>query len=307
MIKTQKVIAVTLAAATLLSLAACSPYRDIKRTGGISEAQVEQVSKAPKGIEKIDFYTKSWYQPGEGDLFSSRGMDIHMDIVVKEGYSIKDTEQFLRWAAQSAWSVNSKYPKGKVVITIQNGISNNYDWHKEVKEIFNVNDYSDYPSDDQSSDLDKSDKPLRSVISLPAGAYGQTFGRWPGKQPEFNNGIISLGVPKKIRPYAIDNLETRTYSINTNKCYVASADRNNGDTGSPYSGDVTIEMFYDGKSIDKKVSTYDFAAGSSYKNYVNLSHCAGDKGLDTSRIKFKFSTEDTGYFEPVNKTVVFEK
>jgi hypothetical protein len=305
--KAQKVLAVTLAAATLLSLAACSPYKDIKRTGGISEAQVEQVNKAPKGIEKINFYNKSWYQPGEGDLFSSRGMDIHMDVVVKEGYSIRYTEQFLKWAAQSAWSVNSKYPKGKVVITVQNGISNNYDWHKEVKEIFNVSDYSDYPSDGYSSDLDKNKKPLRSVISLPASAYGQNFGRWPGKQPVFKDGIISLGVPKKILPYAIDNLETRTSTINTNKCYVAAADRNNDDTGNPYPGDVTIEMFYNGEPIDKKVSTYDFSAGSSYKNYINFSHCVGDKSLDISKIKFKFTTEDTGYFEPVNKTVTFEK
>lgn len=305
--KTQKVTAVTLAAVTLLSLAACSPYRDIKRSGGISESQVEQVQKAPKGIERIDFYNKSWYQPGEGDLFSSRGMDVHMDIVIKDGYSIKKNKDFLRWAAQSAWSVNSKYPKGRVIITIQNGISNNYDWHKEVKDVFNISDYSDNPSDDYSSSLDKSEKPSRSVVSVPADAYGKTFGKWPGEQPASSNSMISPGTPEKILPLAIDNLRTTSYSVNSDRCYGASAYRNNGDTGSLYSGDVTIEMFYNGKAIDRKVSTYDFTSGNSSENYVGISHCVGDKVLNTSKIRFKFTTEDTGYFEPVTKTITFER
>lgn len=303
----KRVLAITLAAATLISLAACSPYKDIKRSGGITEAQVEQIDTEANGIEEINFYNKPWYHPGEGELFSSRGMNIRLNIKIKDGYRIDYPEEFLKWAAGSAWSVNSKYPKGNVIISIENGISNNYDWHKEVREVFKTDDYSDSDADAYSSDLDKADKKPKSVISLSASNYGEIFGRWPGKPAPFKKGMISQGEPEKMLPKSIDYFRTSYFTVNKDNCYVASANRNKDDNGNIYSGKVTIDMFYKGKILDTQVSSYDSSeSASSYKNYVNFKHCSGDEALLVSQIKFKFTTENKENFEQVSRTIPFE-
>ena len=76
--------------------------------------------EAVPGIEHADAYTAPWYNPGEGGLFSSTGVDLVLWVTIDPEMHVADSAGFLRATAEAAWSINDGYsPQGRVNLIVR--------------------------------------------------------------------------------------------------------------------------------------------------------------------------------------------
>ena len=186
---------IALAAVLLASLTACNPftdpYEDQQRDGGVTPASAENELLAIDGISDAEYGTYEWYNPGEGGLFSSSGMDVVLTVTVDPEYSVADDAAFLDYLAATAWSVNDHYPKGSVVIQVIGGADANYGWLSVAHELFPTLKSFRTP---QSAGYDVEDAEWYRggrTLAVGAEAYGERFGRWPSDPVEAPSGLLA--------------------------------------------------------------------------------------------------------------------
>jgi len=230
-----------LAASVVLLLTACNPftnpYEDHQRDGGITPDQAEEALLSIEGVSDADYGTYEWYNPGEGGMFSSSGMDVVLNITIDPEYSIADHEAFLEYAAATAWSVNDHYPKGSVVIQLVGGEDLNYDWEPVAADVFpGVRGFTDAASmgwDEEDAEWYIGGR----VLSVSAATYGERFGEWPGDEVDAPSGLLANVPVTAIVLPAITDLRL---IVDAESCYFLSYERS-GETAS-YSGDVTVTL-----------------------------------------------------------------
>jgi len=186
---------IALAAVILATLTACNPftdpYEDQQRDGGVMPAAAEKELLAIEGISDAEYGTYDWYNPGEGGLFSSSGMDVVLTVTVDPEYSVADDAAFFDYLAATAWSVNDHYPKGSVVIQLIGGADANYDWLSVAQKFFPALKSFRTP---QSAGFDVEDAEWYRggrTLAVGAEAYGERFGRWPSDAVEAPSGLLA--------------------------------------------------------------------------------------------------------------------
>ncbi len=221
----------------ILALGGCNvlqtTYTDHERDGGITPIEAEEQLLAIEGITAADYRTEEYYNPGEGGLFSSEGMDVYLELTIDPGYSIDDPEEFYGFVAPLAWSVNDHYPQGEVIVSIDGGIDRGYDWGPAMVAVLGLNEDAHY-------------YPVRSdEISWNTRDFGSAFGRWPGEAVETPDGLLRDEPPvvEEIPAIAEPQIVLEGGPEATS-CYVISFEREDGAYGY-YEGSVDVALLDD--------------------------------------------------------------
>ena len=230
------------AVAAVLLLAGCSTtYTDHQREGGITPTAAEQALLAIDGVESARYDTVEYYNPGEGGLFSSEGMDIYLEVAIDPEHSIADPVEFLDYLARVAWSVNDHYPQGAVTLVITGGLAHYYDWLPIVNEVFHQN--LDRVSDFSYSGYNRVWGDREIPIAMGASIYGDLYGRWPSEEVAAPSGLLIAEPPEFPVVDALTDLTLSEYSNEYRKedCYFLSFVRTPGYEGA-YPGVVQTEL-----------------------------------------------------------------
>jgi len=295
--------AAALLAATLL--VACDGYQNHPSDGGQRPAEVGAALEAVPGIVSADAYSFPWYNPGEGGLFSSRGVDLLLWVAVDPEKHIADGEEFLRTVAAAAWSINDGYsPDGDVVLLIRGGLDIDYDWDAAAATVFGEGqavrnpEVATYHID---QDLDITDRDV--VIGFADGMYQRAFGDWPAAPPDVPSGLIADGAPAPVDPPAAAWFRVRTETVG-DTCVRVSFERAVNDDGEMYHGDVTVTVMYNGAELATEVApgsaddefggdqSVQFCEGSwirparDYSAHVVAPAAPGFRGVDRSGVTY---------------------
>jgi hypothetical protein len=248
--------------ALLAGLTGCAlqdRYTNQPSDGGAPSADVGAALEAVPGVEHADAYTVPWYNPGEGGLFSSTGVDLLLWVAVDREHHIVDRDAFLRTTAQAAWSINDGYsPDGDVVLIIRRGADINEDWDADARALLGDRVAVTWgPDTDYVFSGYEVEPPVTEediVISASDGAYAETFGAWPAAPVEVPNTLLAEGPPEAVDPAAIRGVRVSGYTMNEERCATVSFARGVGPAGEPYTGDVTATLYLDGEEFDTGVA-----------------------------------------------------
>ncbi len=252
------------ASVLLVTLTGCNPftdpYEDQQRDGGITPAAAESALLDVDGISAAEYGTYEWYNPGEGGMFSSSGMDVVLTVTIDPDYSVDDHEAFLEYLAATAWSVNDHYPKGAVVIQLLGGEDVNYDWLTVAQQVFTglkgFTNASSAGYDEEDADWHRGGR----VLAISADAYGARFGRWPSGEVEAPAGLLENEPFAQILVPAITDLRLTIDEVGEKPCYHLSFARSGQSV--VYSGEVSATLLSaSGDELQTETS-------SDFGNYV---------------------------------------
>jgi len=215
------------------------------------------------GIDGADAYSVPWYNPGEGGLFSSRGLDLMLWVSISPEVHIADGEQFLRAMAAAAWSINDGYsPDGSVVLIVRRGLDRHVDWMPAARAVFG-DEVS--VSDDVRASLSDTEVPLTDedvVLSIRDDLYREVFGEWPAAPGEVPDALFAEGPPATVLPPAVSDFRTAIIS-GGGTCLVLSFTRGVDARQEPYRADVAVTLMHGGtpESTVLALGSADDAAG----------------------------------------------
>jgi hypothetical protein len=295
--KTRVIVAALLIAVTA-SLTGCegilySTYHDQEREGGVTPTAAETTIESVDGITNADYSTFLWASDGEGGLFASEGMNVILNVTVDPEWSIADPELFLGFLAQTAWSVNENYPDGEVIIALNGGISQLFDWDPVGAEVFDnpsLFGTSGYVMYDGVEDAVGTGMP----IAVYASQYGETFGRWPGQAVDAPAGMLVNEPPVVDTVPAIANPILYEIAMG-GECYRVLFDRGVGDAGT-FPGDVTVDL------LTTEAALIETVVAPEGEN--NADFCF-DPGTRPQTVGAILTTEDVAGFEPVSAMIDF--
>ncbi len=240
----------------IAGLTACTTYRNSPSDGGRTSDEVAAALEAVPGIDNANAYTKPWYSPGEGGLFSSTGIDLVLWVTIDAEMHIADGEQFLREVGRAAWSINDgRSPQGNVTLVVTRGVDSGYDWVPDAVAVFGEG--ARVTTQASTAFMSYDDEPElgleETVVSLPHTAYEAAFGAWPAEPGEVASGIFAAGAPAFIEPEAVQRFQPRP-SYGEHPCVYVSFTRNLDRDGRPYAGPVTVTLLIDGREFGTEVA-----------------------------------------------------
>jgi len=245
------------AALTLAALTACDGYTNHPSDGGRTSAEVSAAFEALPGVLNADAYTAPWYNPGEGGLFSSRGVDFLLWVTIDREMHIVDTTEFLRQLGREARSFNDGYsPDGDVTLIVRRGLHVNHDWQTDAVAVFGEDVRLSRDPDIAFIYFD--DKPPVGdddvVLSIPGSAYEKAFGGWPDEGTELESGLLAEGAPQPEDPFAVADFYTSGVLGGGDKCVGVSFRRGTSLDGERYHGDVTVTLFVGSREYGQAVA-----------------------------------------------------
>lgn|GEM_PF-2460852 len=253
------------------TLAGCSsPYRNHPAEGGSTSADIAQAFEVIPGVQSARASAVSWYNPGEGGLFSSGGMDLMLQLDIAPEHHIAEHQAFLDDVARAAWSLNDGYsPKGNIRVILRGGEDVDYDWQADVAAVLGEGAQFVWGPEDSRWSHDHENPPELTghdvMVTAPVAAYEERFGGWPGAPVALDGGWLAKGAPAPIDPAAIRSLEVSTYQINNEVCARLSFQSVRNDSGEFYGGDVTVTGLLDGEKLGTRVSQVSTVAGSEVR------------------------------------------
>jgi len=177
----KRIIAFTgLAVITAIVLAGCTSYVDHKRNGGQTPEKAIRQLESIEGVTSANFKTEAWRSDGEGGFLAENGMNLELDIVVSPNYKVVNPAKFLNFISVTAWSINDKYPKGALNISLKGGVDGDTDWAATVKSLF--------PSTERVGYIKSAGK-----IAIDTNALGKIYGEWPAAPQTTPSGLIVEG------------------------------------------------------------------------------------------------------------------
>ena len=249
------------ATAVIVALAGCGSlsgsYENQKRDGGVGAATTVETIESVPGVLDARFSTVPWYNPGEGGLFSSEGMDVLVEVDFEPDVSLADPAAALDALVEQAWATNADYPKGAVVIVFDGGVSANFDWEEVVDDQWGPDASLDSQTRRHLEDVDI-DLTGRSVASVWADAVGKRLGSWPGEPSADFTLETAEGAAAPVLVPALEGVSLRIGSTQPVDCWLINVDRN-GDAVGEFTGRVDIELFRDGVSV----GSLELAGGAS--------------------------------------------
>jgi len=262
----KKLLAVTALTTVIITLlSGCvlsSKYEDIKREGGTTAEAVEETLESIDGITEAQYLSYEYYNPGEGGLFSSEGMNIFLTVTIDPNYSIDDPEEFLDYMVKMAWSVNEHYPAGNVVIRYTGGIDYNYDWTPVYQNLYGSEAReTDFYYGSNDSEPAATLLPADKEISVYTSWAGKLYGQWPlQEQVPVPDNLISHSPPHIADVPAIEDAYIREYKTadQEQECYWVRYDRGITGENVEYDGEVTITLY-----VNDKLNTTESRSGSN--------------------------------------------
>jgi len=267
-----RLVAASVAAVLLAgSLSGClaDGYTNHPSDGGRPSGDVAAAVEALPGVANVDAYTVPWYSPGEGGLFSSRGMDLVLWVTIDPEWHIVDGAEFLRQVGSAAWSINDGYsPDGDVNLIVRRGVHANHDWAADAAAVFGEGTrvtrdpgiaFMYYENEPSVREED-------AVLSIAATAYEKAFGAWPAAPDVLDAELLAEGAPELEDPYAVGAFHTSGVVGGGDNCVNVSFSRAVGLDGEPYRGDVTVTLFVGSSKYGEQVargSTSDENGGES--------------------------------------------
>lgn len=250
------------AAVAALALSGCGLtdlYEDVERDGGQLPADAIAAIEAIDGVSDATFETQSWYNPGEGGLFSSSGMNIVLEIEFEPDVHIDDHASFVGYTTALLWSINDKWPKGSAKIVLDGGVSPNFEWAPATQAALGVAAVQAGERTENGTDepIDYTD---RSAIVVGAQLLGESLGPWPGPAPNAPGGLLAAGAPEVVTPPAITGLVAfarerpgrgSESSGFTEQCWTVQYTLTTTTGGGTYAGDVVVVLMGAAGEIDR--------------------------------------------------------
>jgi len=279
-----------LLAAGLAGCALQERYTNHPSNGGRTSDAVGAALEAVPGIEHADAYTAPWYNPGEGGLFSSTGVDLVLWVTIDPEMHVADSAGFLRATAEAAWSINDGYsPQGRVNLIVRRGLDRDHDWAADAASVFG--DDVQVSRDPDIAFMHYENEPTLTdddtLVSLSVETYRRTLGDWPAAPADFDAALLAEGPPEDVDPPAVDDFHTAGITGGGETCISVGFTRNLDADGVPYPGDVTITLFVRDREYGTAVahgSASDDAGGESSVSFCGDDAPTNDVGSVHSRV-----------------------
>lgn len=303
------VFVASLLTVSALALTGCegvlySKYHNTPSSGGTALEDVVEAWEATPGVVSFEYETEPWYNPGEGGLFSSEGVDLVSEVVFDEGYHIEDPEEFLATYAETVWNINGGFsPEGNVQLTVVNGIDPNYNWHGVAMDLLATS------REDRGINVQRIMNEETGVyevtLSLVDERLEKTFGKWADEDEVVTPNLAS-GSPELMKApafYAPRSNGTATTGSKT--CYGWTAKRG-GDVHSdePYDGEIETVVFYGDKELTRmttdKLDTewFDkYRPSSSHEYKLVADNVCFNEKINPKKLVFKITAPAYGNFE----------
>ena len=254
-----RLLAASVAALLLAgSLSGClsDGYTNRPSDGGQSAEELTAALEAVPGIIEADAYTVPWYNPGEGGLFSSRGMDLLLWVTIDPEMHIVDTTEFLRQLGRMAWSLNDGYsPDGSVTLIIRRGADTEHDWTPDIEAVFGTNSTvarhtsPSYELPDGVTELGLDDV----LLTLPDDVYERAFGPWPAEPAGSDVALLAAGAPVLLDPPGVRQFRT-FFRYGEPSCFEVTFIREVGREHRKYASPVTLTLVADGEELATQVA-----------------------------------------------------
>ncbi len=238
------------------SLSGClsDGYQNRPSDGGQGAEQLTASLEAVPGIIKADVYTVHWYNPGEGGLFSSRGVDFLLWVTIDREIHIVDTTEFLRQLGREARSFNDGYsPDGSVTLIVRRGADTEHDWTPDIEAVFATSSTvarhtsPSYELPDSVTELDD------VLLTLPDDVYEQTYGSWPAEPAGLDAALLAAGAPVLLDPPGVRRFRT-FFRYGEPSCFEVTFIRQVGREHWKYASPVTLTLVADGEELATQVA-----------------------------------------------------